>query len=57
MQSWRLYKKGKIDKLVFGSETNNVDLMITIAKGIKEKEKEFFELVKKYQKSEKIRLP
>nr|WP_318033850.1 hypothetical protein [Mycoplasmopsis bovis] len=53
----KLYKKGKIDKLVFGSETNNVDLMITIAKGIKEKEKEFFELVKKYQKSEKIRLP
>lgn len=53
----KLYKKGKIDKLVFGSETNNVDLMITIAKGIKEKEKEFFELVKKYQKSEKISFP
>ncbi len=46
----KLYKKGKIDKLVFGSETNNVDLMITIAKGIKEKEKEFFELVKKISK-------
>ncbi|MCE6115320.1 nucleotidyltransferase [Mycoplasmopsis agalactiae] len=53
----KLYKKGKIDKLVFGSESNNVELMITVAKGLKEKEKEFYQLVKTLQKKEKISFP
>lgn len=38
----KLYKKGKIDKLVFGLELNNVELMIVVVKGLKEKEKEFY---------------
>lgn len=38
----KLYKKGEIDKLVFGLELNNVELMIVVVKGLKEKEKEFY---------------
>lgn len=50
----KLYKKGEIDKLVFGSESNNVELMIAVAKGLKEKEKEFYQLVKTLQKRKKL---
>ncbi|MFV8401420.1 nucleotidyltransferase [Mycoplasma sp. 005V] len=46
----KLLNKHKIDYLVFGSESNNVELLINIAKTIKEKNQEYNQLVKQYLK-------
>ncbi|WP_029513565.1 nucleotidyltransferase [Mycoplasmopsis primatum] len=53
----KLYEKGKIDKLVFGSEIDNVDLMVDIATMLKEKNDEFYEKVRFLQKRDKISFP
>lgn len=43
--------KHNIDYLVFGSETNNIDDFILIAKTIKDNEDEFYQLIKKEMKN------
>ncbi|QSB07641.1 nucleotidyltransferase [Mycoplasma tauri] len=53
----KLYKKGKIDKLVFGSESNNVENMINIAKILVNNEKSYFAKVREFQKRDKISYP
>lgn len=52
-----LYEKGKIDKLVFGSESNDPQKMIEIAQIIKNNQEEFYEEIKRIQKVEKFSFP
>lgn len=49
--------KAKIDKLVFGSESNNVEQMKQIAKYLIQHEEEFNELIRKFIKIDKLGYP
>ncbi|WP_406617333.1 nucleotidyltransferase [Mycoplasmopsis adleri] len=53
----KLYTKGKIDKLVFGSETNDPSTMINIATILKNNEAKYYELIRQKQKQNKISFP
>ncbi|WP_338822721.1 nucleotidyltransferase [Mycoplasmopsis felifaucium] len=53
----KLYTKGKINKIVFGSETNDVKKMIEIATILRDKQNEFYELTRKIQKNQKVSFP
>lgn len=53
----KLYNKFKIDKLVFGSESNNPDEMFKIANTLKDNSEEYYKLIRNFQKKLKISFP
>lgn len=52
----KLYKAG-VDKIVFGSESNDIGQMIFIAKTLKQNQQNFDQIIRKYIRKEKLAYP
>ncbi|VEU60717.1 Protein of uncharacterised function (DUF795) [Mycoplasmopsis bovigenitalium] len=52
----KLYKAG-VDKIVFGSESNDIEQMIFIAKTLKKNQQNFDQIIRKYIRKEKLAYP
>lgn len=53
----KLYTKGKIDKLVFGSESDDADNMFNLANFLRDHQEEFYTKTRSVQKNTKVSFP